>query len=485
MSGVKANRGPLPRAHLPERRGGERSGVEKGGGSAAWDLRPRTLAQRRLAEGIQESARATAPLRHHGAGGSGESGVLQRLALADQPFPNLRSRPSLSIMKSGAGGTGVYFAREGEDRLVVKFVPPEEAFGARVADEMMALGGEVRVAGSRIFAPGTRGNVSVRAAVRAHQQLAPPRVNARLQADVQADTADGQAVVFMEHLDQFSLSELAQGRTPASRDDDQGRLLQSLRSPAVARGFARILVVDALAGNSDRFMKDAAPGERELDRPANLSNIFVSPSLNGAVALDNAVERAGRTPDPAADMAQIRTYLVRYLAQRNIGVQVARTLVKSCLLDAGELPPAQFPTDAYRDLTTPLATLFRLQNIEAVLARNLTQALNEELLPVLARLRARRNALRGAHGAAAAEAGVADPSAAADYDSLRARAKMLKELRSGKSEEEATRIAAEHVTHKREKTAREERTAAVRTAAAAAVSAPFRRLGGLLRRDDD
>lgn len=407
------------------------------------------------------------------------SAVIQALAIDDQPHPNLMSRAGLTLTKSGAGQTGVYFAQEAGERIVLKFLPSHEAFKVKAADTFVSEGTDLRTAGSRILTPASPANVAVRAAVRAHQGLMPPQVNQRLKDDVVADTSGaGTAVLLMEHVEQVSLQELAVGRPGHQQDDEHARLMAKLSNAAVARGFAQLLVIDALLGNADRFIKDAAPAQRVVDMPANISNIFVSLAGSSVVALDNAIERAAFVDDADTAMGQNRTYLVRYLAAPNIAAQVAQVVVKACLIEAGELLPANFPGNAYLALNTPLAGAMHMWHVEQAFAANLAGALATEIPNVLARLRANRKSLRKGYLDAAADAGVANPQQQADYDQLRARAKMLGKLREVGNEAEAQEAASEHLTHKRDKATRARR----REEAAEAVAGAARGVAGFFTR---
>lgn len=376
-----------------------------------------------------------------------------------------RTRPTLQVHKSGSGTTGVYIASENGQAVVIKFLTADDALSAAVADKFMALGTGLVTPESRIIGAGQPGNAAIKRDIAAHAALAPPVVNPRLVADAANDTRDPQhAVLVMTPVAQVSLRELAQGRSPAhgrtatqQKDEDHGRLAHLLRSAQIARDFARILVSDALLGNSDRFIKDALPAARVVDNPANISNIFVSPDLSRGVALDNSVERASEDQGPsgptAADMMmnESRTYLIRYVATPGMAAQVAQAVVKACLVDAGELTPAAYPGTAYLGLTTSLATVFRMLNVEGILATNLAAAVPEEMTNVTSALRRAKNQLRAGYDAAAAGSGLATPNRVVNYNALRARAKFLKARRAGKSEAQAQSAAAKHLTHKRRK----------------------------------
>jgi hypothetical protein len=388
--------------------------------------------------------------------------VIQRLAYNDAPYPDLTPTPTMAMVKSGTGQDGVYLVNDPTGRVVVKFMDQEGAYRTQVANKFMQTGTALATPNSRVIAPGQPGNAQIKTAVLQHSQLDLPAtapallraVNPRLKADAPVDTADpATAVVVMENVPQTSLREMA--RTPA----EFNHLVTVLLTPAVVEGFAKIIVADAILGNSDRFMKDMMPGNPIVDVPANVSNIFVSPDYQRAVALDNDTDRAQTFTDAQkANLGQslhARTYLSRALTNPTIATQLAEAVVSACLMDAGELAVGQVVPNLSDQGVGPLSTLMHNYNVRNGFALLLGVALQRQAAEVTDTMRTHKNTLRAAHTEAGAQAGYTQAQARAqiDYNQLRARAKYVEILAKGKSDAKALNKARKQLIHKEEKDA--------------------------------
>ena len=390
--------------------------------------------------------------------------VIQRLAYNDAPYPDLTPTPTMTMVKSGTGQDGVYLVNDPTGRVVVKFMDQEGAYRTQVANKFMQTGTALATPNSRVIASGQPGNAQIKAAVLQHSQLdlpvtAPPllrAVNPRLKADAPNDTADaGTAVVVMENVPQTSLREMA--RTPT----EYNRLVTVLLTPAVVEGFAKIIIADAILGNSDRFMKDMMPGNPIVDVPANVSNIFVSPDYQRAVALDNDTDRAQTFTDAQkANLGQslhARTYLSRALTNPTIATQLAEAVVSACLMDAGELAVGQVVPNLSDHGVGALSTLMHNYNVRNGFALLLGAALQRQAAEVTATMRAHKDTLRASHAEAGAQAGYTPAQARAqiDYNQLRARAKYVEILAKGKNDANALNKARAQLVHKEDKDAGE------------------------------
>jgi hypothetical protein len=446
---VRATQAPEP---IQRKKGRHQHGAEPGT-PAHWagvlNNSPRAQSLRQLQRGL--TART--------------AGVVQRLAYDDTPYPNLAPRaPQLTVNKSGAGQTGVYLAAEnGQLAVVVKFLGQQEAFRAALADKSMAAGTGLETPQSRVIPSGTPGNAQIKRDLAGH--ATPQRPDDRLKREVANDTSDQQtSVLLMSPVAHVSLQDLAVGREGQRKDDEHARLLDLLRDPQIARDFAKIIVSDALLGNSDRFLKGALSSNKTRrfgDVPVNTSNIFVSGDLRRGVALDNDVSRANqKAVDEAFD--ESRTYWIRYVAQPTIGGDIAGAVVKSCLLDAGEITQETWDAD-YTRFNTPLASIIKPG--EQALARNLATAIAEEITQIRKTLRSKKKTLRQDYYDIATSSGYAlaspkkftgtEASKVIDYNQLRARAKLLKALSKDREDETgAEKAARKHLKHKREKEAK-------------------------------
>ncbi len=441
--------------------------------------RQRTQVQRAPVPGSEENAQKTADLffrkpaqaqgnanvpiaqvRAHKASGA----IIQRLAYDDAPYPNLTPTPQLTMTKSGTGQDGVYLANDPAGRVVIKFMDQEGAFRRQVANKFMQTGTALATPNSRVIAAGQPGNAQIKAAVLAHSQLDLPVtapnllrvVNPRLKADAPNDTANANtAVVVMENVPQVSLREMA--RTPAQFNN----LVTVLLTPGVVEGFAKIIVADAILGNSDRFMKDMMPANPVVDGPANVSNIFVSPDYQRAVALDNDTDRAQTFTDAQkANLGQslhLRTYLSRALTNPTIATQLAESVVSACLMDAGELAVGQVVPNLSDNGVGPLSTLMHNYNVRNGFATLLGAALTRQAAAVTDNMRNNRDTLRADHAEAGTQAGYtpAQAKATIDYNQLRARAKYVEKLAEGKSDAKALTKARAQLVHKEQKDAGE------------------------------
>lgn len=352
-----------------------------------------------------------------GATGTVQNKRVQRLAVDDQPWPNLAPSPTLSMRKSSGGTGGVYFATDAAESVVVKLDAPEKAFSAQVANKVTAIGTGLQTTDYRILAPGSPGNAAIKADILAHTQtdqqaaLGNRPVQARLAQDGPNDAADAKtAVVLMEQMPNVSLDEMA--RDPAQHDN----LLTALTNPAVLQGFAKLIVADAITGNGDRFMKDLAPEAAVPDIPANITNIFLSPDFQNVLAMDNETFKAGEFDRAGKDPEKVwsqKMATVRALLNPTVCADIAEVLICSILYTTGDiLPPADgtVPKDyhlTYIPLGGKLGPLHHKiiqRRVRAQMAAVLSRELPTQVAAITRTLRAEKKTLRRAYAAAADDA---------------------------------------------------------------------------------
>jgi hypothetical protein len=285
-------------------------------------------------------------------------------------------------------------------------------------------------------------------------------VDARLKAEAAQDTTPGKVIMSMSPVQQTSLREMAQA--PAQHP----QLIAVLTRASVVEGFAKIIVADAVLGNSDRFMKDVMPANPVVDVPANISNVFVNPAFTAAVALDNETDRSMALTDAEkqnnpGQIMERRNYLSNALMNPTIGQQLAESIVCACLMDAGELGPG--PITPGRSLINvgqhpplPLTEAMAAGNVVATLGAMMTAALTRQIPLVLGSMRTNRGAMRGDFQAAEQGSGLAVTRTTTSYDMLRGRAKYLKALNDGKNQAQAAQRALDQITHKEAKAARQQ-----------------------------
>ncbi len=389
---------------------------------------------------------------------AGIAGIIQRLAYNDLPYPDVSPTPNRTMSKSGTGADGVYFASDPTGRVVLKFLDAEGAFRTQVANKFMEIGTGLVAPNSRVIASGQPGNAQIKAAVFQHSQLDLPvtapalmrNVNPRLKTDALADTSDpATAVVVMDNIQQMSLREMA--RTPG----EHNHLVTLLLTPNVVEGFAKIIVADAILGNSDRFMKDMMPANPVVDVPANISNIFVSPDFQNAIALDNDTDRAQTFTDAQKgnldQSLRNRTYLSRAMDNPLIATQLAEAVVCACMMDAGELAVGQVTPNLSATGMGPLSNLMHNYNVRNGFAALLGPAIRRQMKVVTDQMQENREQLRAAHAEAGAAAGFNNPNERIDYNQLRARAKYVEMLGDGKNDIQAVEKARKQLLHKEKK----------------------------------
>ena len=419
-----------------------------------------------LTHTVQQGAVGRSPLAPSPVAQRSLASLIQRLRWDDDPL-DLTPTPNRTATKSAGGAAaGVYFVTEGGETVVVKFLDGQEALRSQAGNRFMAegVGPNVQTPQSRVFAPASAQAQAVKDAIVAHSQLDLPGtaphlirvVNPRLKTDFQGDTAPGKAVMIMSPVQQTSLRQMAQA--PAQH----GQLVALLTRASVIDGFAKIIVADAVLGNSDRFMKDMMPTNPIVDSPANISNVFVNPAFTQAVALDNEVDRSPALTqqemenNPAALVAR-RNYLSNALMNRTIGWQIAEAVVCAILMDVGELDDGQPIVPGLsrshlgavppRQLTETMAA----NNVVETMGEMLTTALKHQLPEVLGNMRRARGRLRGEFEQAEQGAGLEVTTTTASYNMLRGRAKYLAKLAKGKSQVAAAQAALKHIAHKQRK----------------------------------
>ncbi len=410
-----------------------------------------------------------------GADGAVQSKRVQRLAVDDQPYPNLAPSATLSMRKSSGGSGGVYFATDAAESIVVKLDNPAKAFSAQVANKFTATGTGLQTTDYRILAPGSQGNIGIKADILAHTttdqraDLNNRPVQARLAQDGPGEAADPDtAVILMEQMANVSLDDMASD--PAQHDN----LLAVLTNPAILKGFAKLLVADAITGNADRFMKDLAPSTAVPDIPANITNIFLSPDFQNVLAMDNETFKAG-THDPqsnnAAQVWSQKMASVRALLNPTICADIAEVLICAILYTSGDvLPPSDgtVPKDYHLTYIPPTGHRGPLHHrmvytgVRARMVAVLAQELPVEVAAVVATLRAEEGNLRQAYNDAADDAtggtrqfGNKAAAKSANFNVLTSRLKFLdvaiKQRDAGKAETKGIDEALKHFKRRQKK----------------------------------
>lgn len=405
--------------------------------------------------------------------------MVQRLSMNDQPFPNLAPTATLRMRKSSGGSGGVYFADDGAESVVVKLDEPQKAFGAQVANKFTAIGTGLRTSNFRILAPGSQGNNAIKGDILSHTttntrgDLGNRPVEARLAADGPTDAADADtAVVLMEKMPNVSLDEMA--KDPTQYDN----IVSVLTNPQVVKGFAKLIIADALMGNGDRFMKDMAPESAVPDIPANITNIFLSPDLQNVLAMDNEAFKSGQLDHGAQDAGKAfkgKMATVRALLNPDICNQLAEVVVCAMLYTQGDvLPPndGTVPPNYHLTYVPPTGKLGPLHHkmiqgqvrnrMAAILAVELPLAVET----ITKSMRKQNKTLRGAfnESLSAASGGTGTfkkgqkqvaGKKSVDYNVLRSRAKFLrvakKERDSSIAETKGMAAALKHLKHKEKK----------------------------------
>jgi hypothetical protein len=396
----------------------------------------------------------------------GEDALIQRLAYTDRP-PQVAPGQVERVWKSGTGQTGVYFAQQGNERIVLKFTPVAEAQRSEFANEVIRTGTGLGAPQSRVYHshnPADNTYQQVVPMLRAWIGRVPPPGNLldqRVVDDTDATPGQPKAMTVMEAARGEGMDVMA------ANPGRHNALLSALISPQVIQGLAKMLVVDIILNNTDRILRPAGnAGERD---PANVGNIFVNadvddPRRSSVSTLDSDAQVNRFGPDAQPDL-----YLRDLAAIANdatVTMAVDRLIEGILRANNAEAPDPALVTS--------------LNALRPGLVSGMIAAVKIERVQIVKQLKDKesKSHLKAAHARIAGELpGGSMPS----YDKFRARAKMLQVKNKGKNDVKALAAAVKHLDHRN----KQNRGELPRQKVEGAVSGAANKVKGLFTRNDE